>query len=99
VTVTSSIPVIAEVPARPESENLPDLFTVDMKEKTIASKDKTRRSVIKRIDKTADEGALYGTDSDRSWIMTIREKTGRMSASSVVGDGESFVLFGVCPSS
>jgi hypothetical protein len=79
-----------------ESENLPDFFIVNMKQKMIVSKDKTRLSVIKLIDKSADEVTLYGTDSRRSWILMIQDKTGRMSAS-VLGAGESFVLFGVCP--
>jgi hypothetical protein len=83
-------------PGTAESENFPDFFTVDMKQKIIVSKDKTRLSVIKLIDKTADEVTLYGTDSRRSWILMIQEKTGRMSAS-VLGAGESFILFGVCP--
>ena len=39
-------------------------------------------------------GNLDGEGS--SWVLMIREKTGRMSAS-VTGDGESFVIFGVCP--
>jgi hypothetical protein len=90
---------VAEGECRPgtaESENLPDFFKVDLKAKTIRAEDKGRLSPIKRIDRGADEITLYGSEADRSWMLMIREKTGRMSAS-VTGDGESFVIFGVCP--
>jgi hypothetical protein len=84
-------------PGTAESENLPDFFKVNLKEKTIGSKDQTRLSSIKRIDRTAKDLTLYGTESARAWVLVIQEKTGRMSAS-VTGNGESFVIFGVCPS-
>jgi hypothetical protein len=90
---------VAEGECRPgtaESENLPDFFKVDLKEKSIRAEDKGRLSPIKRIDRNADQITLYGSEADRSWTLMIREKTGRMSRS-VTGDGESFVIFGVCP--
>jgi len=90
---------VAEGECRPgtaESENLPDFFKVDLKAKTIRAEDKGRLSPIKRIDRDADQITLYGSEAERAWILIIREKTGRMSAS-VTGDGESFVIFGVCP--
>jgi hypothetical protein len=90
---------VAEGECRPgtaESENLPDFFKVDLKAKTIRAEDKGRLSPIKRIDRDADQITLYGSEAQRSWILMIREKTGRMSAS-VTGDGETFVIFGVCP--
>jgi hypothetical protein len=90
---------VAEGECRPgtaESDNLPDFFKVDLKAKTIRAEDKGRLSPIKRIDRDADQITLYGSEAERSWILMIREKTGRMSAS-VTGDGESFVIFGVCP--
>jgi hypothetical protein len=90
---------VAEGECRPgtaESENLPDFFKVDIKAKTIRAEDKGRLSPIKRIDRDGDQITLYGSETQRSWILMIREKTGRMSAS-VTGDGESFVIFGVCP--
>jgi hypothetical protein len=89
---------VAEGECRPgtaQSENLPDFFKVDLKAKTIRAEDKGRLSPIKRIDRDADQITLYGSEAERSWILMIREKTGRMSAS-VRGDGESFVIFGVC---
>jgi hypothetical protein len=90
---------VAEGECRPgtaESENLPDFFKVDLKAKTIRAEDNGRLSPIKRIDSDADQITLYGSEAQRSWILMIREKTGRMSAS-VTGDGETFVIFGVCP--
>ena len=90
---------VAEGECRPgtaESENLPDFFKVDLKAKTIRAEDKGRLSSIKRVDRSDGEITLYGSDAARSWILMIREQTGRMSAS-VNGDGESFVIFGVCP--
>ena len=83
-------------PGTAESENLPDFFKVDLKAKTIRAEDKGRLSPIKQIDRDGDQITLYGSEAERSWILMIREKTGRMSAS-VTGDGESFVIFGVCP--
>jgi len=83
-------------PGTAESENLPDFFKVDLKAKTIRAEDKGRLSAIKRIDRSDGEITLYGSEAARFWILMIREKTGRMSAS-VNGDGESFVIFGVCP--
>jgi hypothetical protein len=90
---------VAEGECRPstaESENLPDFFKVDLKARTIRAEDKGRLSPIKRIDRDADQITLYGSEAKRSWVLMIREKTGRMSGS-VTGDGESFVIFGVCP--
>ncbi|MBV8056247.1 MAG: hypothetical protein JO071_13515, partial [Deltaproteobacteria bacterium] len=63
---------------------------------TIRAEDKGRLSPIKQIDRSDGEITLYGSEAARSWILVIRENTGRMSAS-VNGDGESFVIFGVCP--
>jgi hypothetical protein len=83
-------------PGTAESENLPDFFKIDLRDKTICSQDKKRLSAIKRVDRTANDIKLYGTESGRSWVLMVQEKTGRMSAS-VTGDGESFVIFGVCP--
>jgi hypothetical protein len=84
-------------PGTAQSENLPEFFKVDLKQQTISSEDKKRLSSIKRVDRSASQIILYGTDSDRSWVLKIQEKTGRMSAS-VIGNGESFAIFGVCPS-
>jgi hypothetical protein len=83
-------------PGTAESENLPDFFKIDLAVKTLGSKDKGKLSPIKRIDRNTNEVTLYGTESGRAWVLMIQEKTGRMSAS-VTGDGESFVIFGVCP--
>lgn len=83
-------------PGTAESENLPDFFRVDLKAKIIRAADKGRQSPIKLIDRTADELMLYGSQADRSWVLIIRKKTGKMSAS-ITGDGQTFVIFGVCP--
>jgi hypothetical protein len=48
-------------PGTAESENLPDLFKIDLKEKPISSKDKKRLSLIKGIDRTGNDNTLYGT--------------------------------------
>jgi len=83
-------------PGTAESENLTDFFKIDLREKTIGSKDKKRLSLIKGIDRTANDITLYGTDSDRFWVLKIQKKTGRMSAS-VIGDGQIFAIFCTCP--
>jgi hypothetical protein len=53
-------------------------------------------SLIKRIDRGDGEIILYGSEAERSWVLMIQEKTGKMSAA-VTGNGESFVIFGICP--
>jgi hypothetical protein len=83
-------------PGTAESENLPDFFRIDLKHKTIRAGDTGRLSPVERINRSSNQLSLYGSESDRSWVLLISEKTGRMSAS-VTGDGESFVIFGVCP--
>jgi hypothetical protein len=83
-------------PGTPQSNNLPDFFKVNLKEKTIGSEEKKRVSPIKEMDRSNNELTLYGSESGHSGILMIRENTGRMSAS-ITGDGESFVIFGICP--
>jgi len=83
-------------PGTAESENLPDFFKIDLKAKTVRAEDKGKQSPIERVERQGDEVTLYGSEAGRAWVLMIREKTGRMSAS-VTGDGESFVIFGVCP--
>jgi hypothetical protein len=83
-------------PGTAESENLPDFFEIDLKAKTVSAGDKGRKSPIKQIDRTADKIILYGSEAERGWVLMIQEKTGKMSAS-ITGDGESYVIFGVCP--
>jgi hypothetical protein len=41
---------------------------------------------------------VLGQEAERSWVLMIEEKTGKMSAA-VTGDGESFAIFGICPPS
>ena len=84
-------------PSTAQSENLPDFFKVDLKDKSVGAQEKGRQSVIERIDRKDNEITLYGTEAGRSWVLMISERTGRMSAS-VIGDGQSYVVFGVCPS-
>jgi hypothetical protein len=88
---------VAEGECRPgtaESENLPDYFKIDLKAKTVRAEDKGRLSLIKRIDRGDGEIILYGSEAQRSWVLMIHEKTGKMSAA-VTGDGESFAIFGM----
>jgi hypothetical protein len=90
---------VAEGECRPgtaESENLPDFFKIDLKAKTVRAENKGRLSLIKRIDRGDGEIILYGSEAERSWVLMIQEKTGKMSAA-VTGDGESFAIFGICP--
>lgn len=83
-------------PGTAQSENLPDFFRVDLKTKSIGAQEKGRQSVIERTDRKDNEITLYGTEAGRSWVLMISERTGRMSAS-VIGDGQSYIIFGVCP--
>jgi len=96
---TSVAECVADGKCRPgtaESENLPDFFEIDLKTKTIRAGNKGRQSPITQVERGAGKIILYGSEADRGWILMIQEKTGKMSAS-VTGDGESFVIFGVCP--
>jgi hypothetical protein len=96
---TTVIECVGEGECRPgtaESENLPDFFKVNLQDHTIGTDDKQRLSQIKRIDRTTNDISLYGTEAGRAWVLMIQENTGRMSAS-VIGNGESFMVFGVCP--
>jgi hypothetical protein len=89
---------VAEGECRPgtaESENLPDFFKIDLKAKTVRTEDKGRQSPIERIERAPGEVVLSGSESGRAWVLMVQEKTGRMSAA-VTGDGESFVIFGIC---
>jgi hypothetical protein len=83
-------------PGTAESENLPDFFKVDLKARIIRAEDEGRQSRIKEIERSDGLLSLSGSGVRRSWILIIREKTGKMSAS-ITGDGLSFVIFGVCP--
>jgi hypothetical protein len=83
-------------PGTAQSENLPDYFKVDLKAKIIRAEGKGRQSSIREIHHVDGELSLYGSEAQRSWILLIREKTGKMSAS-ITGDGVSFVIFGICP--
>lgn len=83
-------------PGTAESENLPDFFEIDLKAKTIRAADTGRQSPIKQVDRADGKIILYGSEAERGWVLMIQEKTGKMSAS-ITGDGESFVIFGVCP--
>lgn len=79
-----------------QSENLPQFFTININAKTLASGDKGRLSTIERVSRNGDKTVLYGADAGvRSWVVIINMQTGNMSAS-VTGDGESFVIYGVC---
>jgi hypothetical protein len=89
---------VAEGECRPgtaESENLPNSFKIDLKAKTVRAEDEGRLSPIKRMDRGDGEIILYGSEAGRSWVLMIQEKTGKISAA-VTGDGESFVIFGIC---
>ncbi len=83
-------------PGTAESENLPDFFRIDIKDKIIRAEGHHRTSRIRQVTRADGLLSLYGTGVGRSWILIIREKTGKMSAS-ITGDGLSFVIFGVCP--
>jgi hypothetical protein len=78
-----------------QTENLPKYFSIDIAQKTIRAGEKGRRSTIERVIHNKNNTVLYGMDEPRSWIVVINPETGDLSAS-VVGDGESFVLYGVC---
>lgn len=83
-------------PGTAESENLPDFFKINLKDKIVHAEGKHRTSRIRQITRADGLLSVYGTGVGRSWILIIREKTGKMSAS-ITGDGLSFVIFGVCP--
>jgi hypothetical protein len=78
-----------------QSESLPQFFTIDINAKTLDAGEKGRQSTIERVKRDGDNTTLYGADGVRSWVVIINMQTKNLSAS-VTGDGESFVIYGVC---
>ena|SRR5208337_3761588 len=79
-----------------QSENFPTSLKVDLKAKTIRTSDPGRHSGIDQIQRTDGTIILNGLENGRAWVMMIQDKSGNMSAT-IAGQGESFVVFGVCP--
>ena len=78
-----------------ESNNLPRYFEINLQSKSVRSEEKGTQSTIERVTRAGDEIVLRGAESGRAWVMIVDQKTGNMSGS-VTGDGEAFVIFGVC---
>jgi len=77
-----------------ESENLPQVFKIDLNAKTIRS-DQGRQSSIEKVTRAHGKIVLSGGEADRAWNVLISENTGSMTGA-VTGDGVSFALFGIC---
>jgi hypothetical protein len=77
------------------SENLPQIFTIDLNRKTLGGGEKGEQSIIDRITRNGDKTVLSGTDGGRAWVVTINLTTGDLRAG-VVGEGESFMIYGLC---
>ncbi len=78
-----------------ESENLPQLFTVDLHGKRISAEQKGRHSTIARETHAGGNLILSGGEAQRVWSLIINQDTGDMTGN-ITGDGESFAVFGVC---
>jgi len=77
-----------------QSENLPQVFKIDLNAKTIRS-DQGRQSSIEKVTRSRGKVILSGGEAERAWTVLIREDTGDMTGA-VTGDGVSFALFGIC---
>ena len=75
---------------------LPRFIRIDLKSKTITSLDKVvaRNSEISTIDRLEGMTVLHGTEL-RGWSIALGENSGNLTLSAS-GDGEGFVVFGVC---
>jgi hypothetical protein len=75
---------------------LPRFVRIDLKSKTITSLDKeiTRKTEIATIDRLEGMTVMHGTEL-RGWTMALGEDSGNLTLSAS-GDGEGFVVFGVC---
>lgn len=68
---------------------------VDVKDMAVRSTETGRESRVKTIERVNGKLLLQGAELERTWSMIINENSGRMSAT-IDGDGEGFILFGVC---
>ena len=75
---------------------LPRFVRIDLKSKTITSLDKAiaRNTEIATIDRLEGMTVMHGTEL-RGWSMALGEVSGNLTLSAS-GDGEGFVVFGVC---
>ena len=78
----------------PQFVNLPDIFRMDIKKKTMSGGDRTTK--IKQV--THEEGSviLQGTSGNgRGWSVLLSESTGKFTGA-VAGFEYGFLLFGSC---
>jgi hypothetical protein len=75
---------------------LPRFVRIDLKSKTITSLDKEipRYTQIATIDRLEGMTVMHGTEL-RGWSIALGEDSGYLTLSAS-GDGEGFVVFGVC---
>ncbi|MBN2437437.1 MAG: hypothetical protein JXL20_02435 [Deltaproteobacteria bacterium] len=75
---------------------LPRFVRIDLKSKTITSLDKeiSRYTQITTIDRLEGMTVMHGTEL-RGWSIALGQNTGNLTLSAS-GDGEGFVVFGVC---
>ena len=77
---------------------LPEIMVVDSKQKVIRGALESGEkavSSIKNSERSGDHLILQGVENGRSWDIAINTNNGKMSAS-LVGDGVSFLSFGIC---
>jgi hypothetical protein len=75
---------------------LPRFVRIDFKNKTITSLDKAmpQSTKIATIERLGGMTVMHGTEL-RGWSMALGEDSGNLTLSAS-GDGEGFVVFGVC---
>ena len=77
---------------------LPEIMVIDSKQKVIrGALESGEKAVsnIKNSERSGDHLILQGVENGRSWDIAINTNNGKMSAS-LVGDGISFLTFGIC---
>jgi hypothetical protein len=81
----------------PEEVNIPTFIKVDFKNKTLSGLNSadSKKTAIKRVEKTDRYMILQGFENFRVWSMMVTSETGKMSAS-VSGEDYGFLLFGAC---
>ena len=79
---------------------LPEIMVIDSKQKVVRGALESGEKAVSHpqladAERSGDHLILQGVENGRSWDIAINTSNGKMSAS-LVGDGVSFLTFGIC---
>ncbi len=81
-----------------ENVNLPEMFLVNVRQKTITDATidgEGRGTQILNIQQVDDRIILQGVENGRGWTVSVSKTTGKTTLTSA-GDALGFVAFGIC---